>query len=109
MNPKILRTGRVNYQGRFAGLLSETSAGYRFAYDPNYLQNGGKPVSVSLPLRSEPYESAKLFSFFEGLLPEGWYLDIVQSAEKIDSNDFFGVLLATTGDTIGAVTIEKPE
>ncbi len=107
MNKKILRTAKVNYQGRLAGLLSETEKGYRFVYDPNYLQNG-KPISVSLPLRSEPYESAKLFSFFEGLLPEGWYLDIVQATEKIDMKDSFGLLLATTGDTIGAVTIQKP-
>ena len=108
MNKKILRTVKVNYQGRLAGLLSETENGYRFVYDQNYLQNG-QPISVSLPLRSEPYESEKLFSFFEGLLPEGWYLDIVRATEKIDNKDSFSLLLATTGDTIGAVTIQKPE
>ena len=107
MNKKILRTAKVNYQGRLAGLLSETENGYRFVYDQNYLQNG-QPISVSLPLRSEPYESEKLFSFFEGLLPEGWYLDIVRATEKIDIKDSFSLLLATTGDTIGAVTIQKP-
>ena len=108
MSKKILRTAKVNYQGRLAGLLSETENGYRFVYDQNYLQNG-QPISVSLPLRSEPYESEKLFSFFEGLLPEGWYLDIVRATEKIDNKDSFGLLIKTTGDTIGAVTIQKPE
>ena len=109
MNKKIFRTAKVNYQGQFAGLLSETEKGYRFVYDPNYLQNDGKPISVSLPLRTEPYESEKLFSFFEGLLPEGWYRDIVCAVSKIDTRDSFSLLLATTGDTIGAVTIQKPE
>ena len=108
MNKKIFQTAKVNYQGRLAGLLSKTENGYRFAYDPNYLKNG-LPISVSLPLRSEPYDSEKLFSFFEGLLPEGWYLDIVRATEKIDGNDSFSLLLSTTGDTIGAVTIQKPE
>ncbi len=108
MNEKIFRIAKVNYQGRPAGLLSETEKGYRFVYDQNYLQRG-QPISISLPLRQEPYESEKLFSFFEGLLPEGWYLDIVRATEKIDGKDSFGLLLATTGDTIGAVTIQKPE
>lgn len=109
MNEKIFRKAKVNYQSRLAGILSETEDGYQFVYDQNYFKNGGKPISVSLPLRPEPYESKKLFSFFEGLLPEGWYLDIVRATEKIDINDSFSLLLSTTGDTIGAVTIQKPE
>lgn len=109
MSQKIFRTAKINYQGRLAGLLSETEKGYRFVYDPNYVQNGGKPISVSLPLRPEPYESEKLFSFFEGLLAEGWYRDIMCAVAKVDTRDSFGLLLAATGDTIGAVTIQKPE
>jgi len=106
MDKKIFRTARVNYQDQFAGLLSEIENGYRFIYDKNYLQKG-RPISVSLPLRQEPYDSEKLFSFFEGLLPEGWYLDVVRTTEKVDDKDSFGLLLATAGDTIGAVTIQK--
>lgn len=108
MNEKIFRTAKVNYQNQLAGYLSETENGYRFVYDKNYLKNG-QPISISLPLQSEPYESEKLFSFFEGLLPEGWYLNIVSNTEKVDAKDSFGLLLATTGDTIGAVTLKKSE
>ena len=107
MDKKIFRTAKVNYQNQFADLLSETENGYRFVYDKNYLPKG-RPVSVSLPLCPEPYDSEKLFSFFEGLLPEGWYLDVVRATEKVDAKDSFGLLLATAGDTIGAVTIQKP-
>lgn len=107
MDKKVFRTAKVNYQSRLAGILSETEKGYQFVYDQDYLATGGKPISVSLPLRAEPFESEKLFSFFEGLLPEGWYLDIVRATEKIDFKDSFSLLLATTGDTIGAVTIQK--
>ncbi|MBI3316431.1 MAG: HipA N-terminal domain-containing protein [Candidatus Omnitrophica bacterium] len=84
------RTAKVNYQGQWAGLLLGTENGYRFVYDQNYLRSGN-PISVSLPLRSEPYKSDKLLSFFEGLLPEGWYLDIVRATEKIDVKDSFPI------------------
>ena len=53
------------------------------------------PISVTLPLRNEPYESEDLFPFFQGLLPEGWYLEIVASTLKIDKEDDYGILLAT--------------
>ena len=106
MNERTFRKAKVNYKDRLTGYLSETENGFRFVYDENYLRSG-QPVSVSLPLRNEPYESKELFSFFRGLLPEGWYLNIVSATSKIDANDSFGLLLATTGDTIGAVTVHK--
>lgn len=106
MDNRTFRKAKVNYNDRLAGYLRETENGFRFTYDEDYLRSG-RPVSVSLPLRKEPYESNDLFSFFQGLLPEGWYLEIVSSTAKVDANDSFGLLLATTGDTIGAVTVFK--
>ncbi len=106
MNPESFRRAKVKYKDQVAGYLSETATGYRFQYDPAYLRTGA-PVSISLPLREEPYESRELFSFFRGLLPEGWYLAIVSATAKIDAQDAFGILLATTSDTIGAVTVHK--
>jgi len=100
------RRATVQYNGRVAGYLSETTTGYRFSYDQDYLRTG-PAISVSLPLREEPYESKELFSFFRGLLPEGWYLSIVSATTKIDAQDTFGILLATTADTVGAVTVHK--
>jgi len=52
------RKADVFYHDRFAGVLEETDAGYRFAYDAAYLKSG-KALSLSLPLREEPFESAK--------------------------------------------------
>ena len=106
MSEEQIRRAIVQYNGRVAGYLSETANGYRFSYDKDYLRTG-PAISVSLPLREEPYESTELFSFFRGLLPEGWYLDIVSATAKIDVQDAFGILLATTADTIGAVTVHK--
>ena len=108
MSDKMFRQAKVNYNHQLAGYLWETESGFRFTYDKEYVPQG-KPISISLPLRKEPYESAELFSFFRGLLPEGWYLNIVSATAKIDANDSFGLLLATTADTIGAVTVHKTE
>ncbi|MFH1223908.1 MAG: HipA N-terminal domain-containing protein, partial [Pseudomonadota bacterium] len=78
-------------------------------YDHEFLKNG-TAISASLPLSETPYRAKELFPFFKGLLPEGWYLQIVSMTQKIDENDHFGLLLASTNtDTIGAVTVLKTE
>ncbi len=100
------RAARVLYRWQKAGILRETGSGYEFRYDPVYLGNpGSQAISLSLPLRSAMYESPRLFSFFDGLLPEGWLLDVTSSTANIDANDKFGLLLHTGEDPIGAVSI----
>ena len=100
------RKADIFYHDRLAGILEETDNGYRFAYVSGYLKTG-KPVSLSLPLRKEPFESAKLFPFFAGMNSEGWYRDIVCAARKIDPTDDFGILLVTGENTIGAVSVRE--
>ena len=51
---------------RLAGHLEETNDGFAFTYDPVYLPNG-EAVSLTLPVRLEPYTSPTLFPFFQGL------------------------------------------
>ena len=103
-----MRKARVHYNGQLAGYLSETQDGFQFVYDSDYLRTG-EPISISLPLRQEPFESRELFNSFRGLLPEGWYLDIVSKTAKVDANDSFGLLLVTAGDTTGSVTVHQVE
>ncbi len=104
-----LRKAQVFYSKDLAGYISETKNGYVFEYNKEFLKKN-IPISISLPLREESYESKELFPFFRGLLPEGWYLDIVTATQKVDREDLFGLLLCTTsGDTIGAVTVRKKE
>ena len=104
-NSPLYRKAKILFKNEPAGIIEETENGYRFSYNAEFIKNR-IPISISLPLRAEPYESKTLFSFFEGLLPEGWYMDLVSSKLKIDKNDHFGLLLATCRDTIGAVSIE---
>lgn len=64
-------------------------------------------VSLTLPLRPEPYASKTLFSFFDGLIPEGWLLEVVTRNWKLDSRDRFGLLLVACRDGIGNVRVQE--
>jgi serine/threonine-protein kinase HipA len=98
--------GIVYLWDKKAGLLERTERGYRFTYYQEYLsEKDAQPVSLTLPLREEPFESESLFPFFLGLIPEGWLLDITSRTLKIDPENSFDILLATGGDCIGAVTV----
>lgn len=82
------RTGYVYVERCYAGQISETEDGYRFIYDEGYLsREDARAVSLTLPLKRETYESNTLFSFFDGLIPEGWLLNVVAHNWKLDRRD----------------------
>ena len=101
------RTAYVYVRETFAGILKETDAGYSFIYDTEYLE-GENPLAVSLtlPLQKNEYRSKTLFSFFDGLIPEGWLLNVVSHNWKIDQKDRFGLLLVACKDPVGNVQIK---
>lgn len=100
------KKAKVFYGDVFAGLIAETDEGYEFYYDDTYLQaTSAKPVSLTLPLTNKPYKSKVLFAFFDGLIPEGWLLDLAVEHWKVRSDDRFELLLLACRDTIGAVTV----
>lgn len=102
----MAKHAKVLYDGLLAALLSETDEGYVLAYDSNYLlQESSNPISLTLPKQKAVYTSKTLFAFFDGLIPEGWLLDIVVDHWKVKANDRFELLLTTCRDTIGAVTV----
>ena len=104
----VLREAGVFVRNYFTGLIQETDEGYRFVYDPAYLETPDPcAVSLTLPLRSEPYTSRTLFPFFDGLIPEGWLLDVVSRNWKIDPKDRFGLLMVACHDCIGSVSIRE--
>ena len=103
----MAREGRVYVQNRYAGLIKETDQGYEFSYDKSYLErDDALSVSLTLPLREEPYVSGTLFPFFDGLIPEGWLLGVVERNWKLDGKDRFGLMLVACRDCIGDVRIE---
>ena len=102
-----MKRAEVYYKNSLAGILSETDAGYEFCYIKDYLvSKNAKPVSLTLPLTDKPYHSNVLFPFFDGLIPEGWLLDIAEKNWKIDTRDRMSLLLACCKDCIGAVGVE---
>lgn len=104
----VSRQAGVFVRGLLAGLLQETDEGYRFIYDSAYLIDlNACAVSLTLPLRPEPYTSHTLFPFFDGLIPEGWLLDMVTRNWKIDPSDRFALLMAACHDCIGCVGIRE--
>ena len=101
-----MRKADVLMNEKLAGHLSETEEGYVFVYDGNYLDNTDSiPVSLTLPLQEKPYKQNVLFPFFDGLIPEGWLLEVAEQNWKLSRRDRMGLLLACCKDCIGAVSI----
>lgn len=102
-----MRQGKVYYKEYLAGIITETNEGdYIFQYDSQYVQEHPKEfVSFTMPVTDKPYTDKRLFPFFEGLIPEGWLLNIAAKNWKINHNDRMGLLLACCQNCIGAVSI----
>jgi len=101
-----MRRAKVFYHDQLAGVLEELADGYHFTYSADYLNSDtARPVSLTLPLRTEHYHNSTMFSFFDGLIPEGWLLDIAEQNWKLDRRDRMGLLLACCQDCIGAVQV----
>lgn len=104
------RKARVLVNGVFAGILIESEDGYTFRYDDHYLADEkNPPVSLTLPKEHQTHTSKMLFPFFDGLIPEGWLLDVTLSIWKLNERDRMGLLLAACRDCIGNVSIEAVE
>ncbi len=102
-----MRSAQVFYKDHLAGLLRETDDGeYGFQYDAKYVaEHPNDFLSFAMPVQEAEYRSTRLFPFFEGLIPEGWLLDIASNHWKIDREDPMGLLLACCKNCIGAVSI----
>ena len=105
-NPTKTRVALIRLDGTRVGTLVERETETVFTYDPAWLSTSGAvPISVTMPLRSEPYVSRGLHPFFENLLPEGWLLELSTHKLKIAKDDEFGLLIATCADCAGAVEV----
>lgn len=101
-----MRRAEIYMQNALAGILIEDENGYTFRYYDDYLQSdNAEAISLTLPLTGKPYTSMMLFPFFDGLIPEGWLLDIAEKSWKIDRRDRMSLLLACCKDCIGAVSV----
>jgi serine/threonine-protein kinase HipA len=100
------RRAIIYLSGQRVGVLQETAEGSRFTYDRAWLERrDALPISLTMPVREEPFDSRGLHPFFENLLPEGWLLELSTAKLKIAKDDAFGLLVATCADCIGAVEV----
>jgi serine/threonine-protein kinase HipA len=91
---------------KLAGKVWQDEQGYWFQYDPRYLESDRpEPVSLTLPLQSPAYQRTTMIPFFDGLIPEGWLLDVAVRSWKLNPRDRMGLLLSVCRDCIGAVSI----
>ena len=106
-----MRQAKVLYNSKCCGLLTETDDGiFTFKYDEDYVNRYPEQfISFTMPVRNEEYKDKRLFAFFEGLIPEGWLLDIASKNWKINPNDRMGLLLACCQNCIGVVSVQLIE
>ena len=100
------KRGRVFVDTHFVGMIEEREGFTIFTYEKTYLEMPGtKPVSLTLPLRSEPYKEKTMIPFFDGLIPEGWLLNIITDNWKIHPRDRMSLLLLACKDCVGNVSV----
>jgi serine/threonine-protein kinase HipA len=102
-----MRQAIVKYNNIRAGLLTEEDNGeYLFVYDEAYvIAYPNQFITFQMPVSIRPFRSKRLFPFFDGLIPEGWLLNIAVESWKINRNDRMGLLLVCCQNAIGAVSI----
>lgn len=102
-----MRQGIIKYNNIPAGLLTEEDNGqYLFVYDDAYIESYPEQfICFQMPVNKHPYRSRTLFPFFDGLIPEGWLLNIAAESWKVNRNDRMGLLLACCQNAIGAVSV----
>lgn len=105
-----MKKAKIYMHKKWAGTLIENEDGFHFKYEKDYLKDKkAEPISLTLPLTEKEYSSSILFPFFDGLIPEGWLLDIAEKNWKLNIRDRMSILLVTCKDCIGAVSVKPIE
>ena len=101
-----MRQAEIYRKDILAGILTEDGGEYRFCYDEAYLaREDAQPVSLTLPLQAQAFASPMLFPFFDGLIPEGWLLDVALRNTDISILDRMSLLLLCCKECIGSVSV----
>lgn len=81
-----------------------------FKYSKEYIVfEKAKPISISLPLKEEPFNSEATKNFFEGLLPEGFMRRSVAKWMRTDENDYLSILARLGNECLGAIKIVEKD
>ena len=100
---RVLRRAAIFQSGTLAGYLQEEQDS---SWVINYIEDyAGIPISLTLPLRKEPYEFKEFPAVLDGLLPEGEQLEALLKKQKIDRNDCFTQLVTLGQDLVGSLSV----
>ena len=81
-------------------------SGERFFYDERWAdEHPSWPLSLSLPVRREPFEKREMRPYFEGLLPEEDARKVVARQIGVSASSYLKLLRALAGECIGAVRL----
>lgn len=76
-----------------------------FQYDKRWLERSRIPLSLSLPLRADPYLDDESHPFFANLLPEEKIRAVIARNLGVSLNNDYGLLERIGGDCAGAVSL----
>jgi serine/threonine-protein kinase HipA len=102
------RTLTVALNGiKVADLIKLKNGGLQFIYDPAWIETpGSRPISLSLPLRSQAYLGDIPYNFFDNLLPDNEMLRTrIQQRFRVSTNHPFDLLSAIGIDCVGAIQL----
>lgn len=103
-----IRYLKVLMNGLLVGRLTQFMANdLQFTYDYAWLSMpGARPLSLSLPLREEPFNGDKVYSFFDNLLPDDPAIRArIQARFQLPTDQPFNLLASIGRDCIGAVQL----
>ena len=107
-----MRRAKVLFKNQEAGILVQYDDGsFSFRYNEDWIAHSDRPsISLTLPKTEREFHSQYLFPFFFNMLPEGSNKQVVCAFNRIDRDDYFGLLMTTAKhDSIGAVRVIKIE
>jgi len=97
----------VYFRDRLAGKLwLDERRRFVFQYDTGWLKGSHiVPLSLSLPLRPEPYADDAARPFFANLLPEGEIRELIAKQFRVSEQNAYALLEKIGGECAGAVSI----
>jgi serine/threonine-protein kinase HipA len=96
----------VYLQDSLIGTLRQHVSGQlSFCYDATYIEKSANPISISLPLQSEPFNDAVVRPFFSGLLPDESVRERLAKLLGVSEKNPFSLLLEIGGDCAGALSL----
>lgn len=105
-----MRKAKILFKNEEAGVLTQFDDGsFSFQYHDSWVADSTKQsISLTLPKTIQKFSSEHLFSFFFNMLPEGSNKQVICQFNRIDTDDYFGLLMTTAKtDSIGAVRVIK--